>query len=122
VSAVSRASANGLPQASNGRAIGSVVVGVAAVAAVPLTVAASRYFTEITLVRSCTSAIMAAALGLVAIVLARRGRETVQRTLGRSGGEGAARAGKALGVVALWIAATTGLALAFYALLTLFAD
>ena len=59
---------------------------------------------------------------LFAIVLARRGQETVGRTLGRSGGEGAARAGKWLGVLALWIAATTGLALGFYFLLTLFAD
>ena len=50
------------------------------------------------------------------------GTETVQRTLGRSGGGGAARAGRVLGVVALWIAATVGLAVGFYWLLTLFAD
>jgi hypothetical protein len=111
-----------LPRARNPRASLSLVVGVVAVAIVPLAIAASQYFDELTLVESCVSAALAALLGIFAIALARRGRETVQRTLGRSGGEGTARAGKWLGVLALWIAATTGLALAFYALLTLFAD
>ena len=116
------ASANGLPQAKNGRALASVAVGVVAVAAIPMAIAASRFFAELTLVRSCGAAIVAAVLGTSAMILARRGRETAQRTLGRSGGEGAARVGGALGLIALWIAATAGLAVAFYWLLTLFAD
>jgi hypothetical protein len=33
-----------------------------------------------------------------------------------------ARAGRWLGLIAIWLAATTGLAVAFYGLLTLFAD
>ena len=111
-----------LPRARNPRASLSLVVGVLAVAVVPLALAASRYFDELSLVQSCASAALAAVLGVFAIVLARRGRETAQRTLGRSGGEDAARVGRWLGVIALWMAATTGLALAFYALLTLFAD
>jgi hypothetical protein len=111
-----------LPRARNPRASASLLIGLLAVATVPLAIAASRYFDELTLVQSCASAALAALLGVFAIVLARRGRETAQRTLGRSGGEGAARVGKWLGVLAIWIAATTGLALAFYALLTLFAD
>jgi hypothetical protein len=111
-----------LPRARNQRASASLVVGVVAVAIVPLAIAASRYVDELNLVQSCASAALAALLGGFAIALARRGRETAQRTLGRSGGEGAARAGRWLGVLALWIAATTGLALAFYGLLTLLAD
>jgi hypothetical protein len=111
-----------LSPARNPRASASLVVGLFAVAIVPLAIAASRFFDELTLVQSCASAGAAALLGLFAIALARRGRETAQRTLGRSGGEGAARVGRWLGVIALWIAATTGLAVAFYALLTLFAD
>ena len=111
-----------LPQARNPRATASLAVGVTAVAVVPIAIAASRFFDELTLVRACASAALAAALGLFAIVLARRGRETAQRTLGRSGGEGAARVGRWLGLIAIWLAATTGLALAFYGLLTLFAD
>ncbi len=111
-----------LPRARNPRASASLVVGVLAVVIVPAAIAASRYFDELTLVQSCASAAAAALLGLAAVALARRGQETAERTLGRSGGEGSARAGKLLGVIALWIAATTGLALAFYFLLTLFAD
>ncbi len=61
-------------------------------------------------------------LGLYAIVLARRGRETVERTLGRAGGKGAARAGRALGVLGVCMAITAALALGFFGLLTLFAS
>ena len=111
-----------LPRARNPRASASLVVGLLAVVIVPAAIAASRYFDELTLVQSCASAAAAALLGIAAVVLARRGQETAERTLGRSGGEGTARAGKWLGVTALWIAATTGLALAFYFLLILFAD
>lgn len=111
-----------LPRARNRRASASLVIGVIAVAIVPIAIAASRFFDEITLVRACASAVLSAALGIFAIVLARRGRETAQRTLGRSGGVGAARIGRWLGLIAIWLAATTGLALAFYGLLSLFAD
>jgi hypothetical protein len=120
VSAVARA--NGLSRARNGRAWASVVVGAAAVLVCPLAIGVSRYFDELTLVQSCASAIVAFVLGTVAIVLARRGEETSQLTLGRSGGQGAARTGRIFGLVALWIAATIGLAVGFYWLLTLFAD
>ncbi len=111
-----------LPRARNPRASWSLVVGLLAVATVPLAIAASQYLDELTLVQACASAALAALLGVFAIALARRGRETAQRTLGRSGGEGAARVGRWLGVIALWMAATTGLTLAFYFLLTVFAD
>lgn len=120
MSAVARA--NGLPQARNGRAWASVVVGLVAVAACPLAIGSSAIFDELSLVESCASAIVAVLLGLAAIALSRRGTETVQRTLGRSGGAGAARTGRMLGALALWIAATIGLAVGFYWLLTLFAD
>lgn len=118
----SRTSANGLPRARNPRAFASLLIGLAAVAVVPLAIVASRFFEEVTLVRACASAALAGLFGISAIVLARRGRETAQRTLGRSGGERAARAGRLFGMLAVWIAATTALALAFYGLLTLFAD
>ena len=121
MSAAAQASESGLAPARNGRATASVIVGIVAVSTVPLAIVASTFSTEITLLRACASAIAAAVLGMSAIVLGRRGRDTVQRTLGRSGGGATARAGRALGVVALWIAATVGLTVAFYGLLTLFA-
>ena len=45
-----------LPRARNPRASASLVVGVAAIAIVPLAIAASQYFDELTLVQSCASA------------------------------------------------------------------
>ena len=122
MTAVSGTATNGLPPARNRRASASLAVGLAGVTIVPLAIVASRFFDELTLLRACASAGVAAVLGIYAIALARRGRETAQRTLGRSGGETKARAGRWLGWTAVWLAATTGLALAFYALLTLFAD
>ncbi|HEU0303872.1 MAG TPA: hypothetical protein VFR32_04760 [Gaiellaceae bacterium] len=119
---MSRAADSGLPHVRNRAATSSVALGLAAVLVVPAAIAASRYVEALSLVWSCASAALAALLGALAVAQARRARETVQRTLARSGGEGAARAGRILGVVGLWIAATTGLALAFYGLLTVLAD
>lgn len=113
---------NGLPRARNPRATASLLVGLLAVSAIPVGVLAAQSLEQITLVQSALAAVLAALLGAAAIVLARRGREVLERTLGRSGGERTARAGKALGVLALWLAGTVTLAVAFYGLLTLFAD
>lgn len=91
--------------------------------AVPAGIVLSRYSDRVTLIRSAYgSAPVSALLGLYAIVLGRRGRETVQRTLGRAGGGGAARAGRLLGTAGLCVAVTAGMALGFYGLLTLFAS
>jgi len=57
--------------------------------------------------------------GLVAIALARRARFEFQRTLGRSGGDGLAVAARVLGVVAVLISLTAGLAVGVYAVLVL---
>ena len=76
----------------------------------------------VTLVNSAGSAAVALLLGFIAIVLSRRAREYVQITLERAGGEGAARVGRALGVLGVLIGATVALALGFYGLLALFAD
>ena len=76
----------------------------------------------VTLLNSSGSAAVAALLGLTAVVLARRARERIEITLGRAGGEGMARAGRTLGVLAMLLGATAALAVGFYGLLTLFAD
>jgi hypothetical protein len=91
--------------------------------AVPAGIVLSRYSDRVTLLRSAyVTAPVGGILGLYAIVLARRGRETVERTLGRAGGERAARVGRLLGVAGVCIAVTAGMALGFYGLLTLFAQ
>jgi len=89
-------------------------------AAVPAGVALARE-TRVTLLQSSGSIAIAAVLGFAAIVLARRASERIQITLGRAGGAGAARLGRALGILGLLVAATAALALGFYGLLKLFA-
>ncbi len=113
-------SAGALPAPRNPRATASTLVGALAVLAVPAGVVLSWATDQVTLVQSSASAAFAFVLGGYAIVLARRGRETVELTLGRSGGAGAARAGKALGTLGVCIAITVGIAVGFYGLLTLF--
>ena len=55
--------------------------------------------------------------GVAAIVLARKARRLVQRTIGRVGGERSARIGGALGVLGLCIAASATIAVALYEVL-----
>jgi hypothetical protein len=105
----------------NPRARWSVVCGALAVASVPVGVLLARYTQQVTLLNSSGSIVPAVLFGVSAIVLARRGREHVQITLGRAGGAGAARAGRLLGILGLLVGATAALALGFYGLLTLFA-
>lgn len=81
----------------------------------------ARQLQSVTLVNSSGSIAVAFLLGFSAIVLARRARERVQITLGRAGGQRAARVGRLLGVLGVLVGLTTGLALGFYGLLVLFA-
>jgi hypothetical protein len=112
-----------LPPVGNPRATAASVLGLFAVAAIPIGVAASYYLEQVTLLWEATvSAPAAFLLGWAAIVQARRGREQLQRTIGRSGGEAAARLGRLLGIVGICLAITAGLAVGFFGLLTLFAD
>ncbi len=99
-----------------------MVTGLASVLAVPGGIVLSRYSDAVTLLQSIASAGPGLVLGGSALLLARRGRETAERTLGRAGGMAAARAGRLLGLAGVCVAVTAALAVAFYGLLTLFAD
>ena len=110
------------PRSGNPRARASVVAGALAVLAVPAGVVLSYYSDAVTLLHSTGSAAFALGLGAYAILLARRGWETCQRTLGRAGGEKAAFAGNVLGVLGVCIGLATALAVGFYGLLALFAS
>ena len=89
--------------------------------AIPAGVVLSYYSATVTLVESTSSAGLAILFGLYAIALARRGRWTLARTIGRSGGARAARAGRLLGWLGLCMGISAGLAVGFYGLLTIFA-
>jgi hypothetical protein len=108
-------------RSGNPRAAASVVLGLLAVLAIPAGVVVSYYSVTVTLVESSSSAGLAFIFGLYAIVLSRRGREAFARTIGRAGGQRAARVGKLLGALGLCMGLTAGLAVGFYGLLTVFA-
>jgi hypothetical protein len=56
---------------------------------------------------------------LIAIALARRARFDFQRTLGRVGGDGLAAAARLVGILAVLVSLTAGLAVGVYAVLVL---
>jgi hypothetical protein len=105
----------------NPAAFASVLVGLVAVLAMPAAYVIQYYSQTVTLLQSTVSAAFATVLGLWAILLARRGGWTVARTIGRSGGAGAAKTGKLLGWLAFCAGISAGLAVGFYGLLTIFA-
>jgi hypothetical protein len=106
---------------SNPSAVASVVIGLLAVLVIPVAVVIQYYSTQVTLVQSTISAAPALVLGVWAIALARRGRFAFVRTIGRSGGERTARAGRLLGWLGLTMGTIAALSVGFYGLLTIFA-
>ncbi len=82
--------------------------------------AAARELERVTLVQATAATCGSALLGLLALVLARRARRNLERTLGRAGGRGAVRTGKALGFLAVCVGLTAALALGFFELLSYF--
>ena len=110
------------PEASrssgNGRAVGAVAVGLLSVATMPVAIVATRYSESYELLHAGFAIPLAVALGIVAIWLARGALRHDDARLGRAGGRGAARLGRALGVLGIALAATGLVALAVYGLLT----
>jgi hypothetical protein len=107
-------------RARNDAARGSVLLALVGLAIPPLGFVAARKFEQVTLLQATAAACGSAVLGLAAVLLARRGLRNVERTLGRLGGGGTARAGRLLGAIALCIGLTAALALGVYALLNFF--
>lgn len=86
----------------------------------PVGFIAAQQLSQVSIVQATAATCGSAFFGLVAIVLARRGFRNIERSIGRVGGEGAARVGRLLGTISLCIGLTAGLALGFYALLNFF--
>jgi hypothetical protein len=106
--------------ARNGAARGSVLLGLLGLAVPVVAFVAARRLEQVSLLQATTATCASAVLGLAAVLLARRGRRNIERTLGRLGGEGTARAGRVLGLISLCVGLTAGLALGVYALLNYF--
>jgi hypothetical protein len=97
-----------------------VLCGLIGLAIPPVGFVAAQQLSRVTIVQATAATSVSALLGLAAILLARRGLRNIERTIGRLGGEGTARVGRLLGLLALCIGLTAGLALGFYGLLNLF--
>jgi hypothetical protein len=109
------------PQA-NPWARASVAVGLLAIAAIPAGIVLAREVSRVSLLDAGGAVPVAALLGGYAILLGRRARRQVERTIGRVGEARLASAGRVLGLLGLCLAFTAALALGFFGLLTLFAS
>jgi hypothetical protein len=108
--------------APNAAAWASVLFGLAALAVWPAAVAVARYSKRIGLVEALIVALPAGLLlALLAVLMARRARWRIQRTIGRVGGLRTAGFGRFVGLTGVCAAVTGGLALGFFGLLQLFA-
>lgn len=102
----------------NGRALAAVVAGLLSTATMPVAILATRYSESYDLLHAGLAIPVALLLGVLALRLARGALRHDDVRLGRAGGRGVARAGRALGILGLALAATCVVALAVYGLLT----
>ena len=82
--------------------------------------AVARQVESVSLVQATAVSCGSIALGGAAVLLARRGLRNVERTLGRLGGEGSARVGRLLGLLALCAGLSAAIAIGVYLALNLF--
>jgi hypothetical protein len=104
-------------RARNTAAWASVVLALLGVALPVVAFAAAHQLQKVSLVQATVAACGSVVLGGAAVLLGRRGLRNVERTLGRAGGEGAARVGRLLGVIALCIGLAAAIALGVYGVL-----
>ena len=95
-----------------------MVVGLLAVATMPVAILATRYSESYDLLHAAFAIPVAVVLGALAIGLGRGALRLDDLRLGRAGGRGTARVGRALGVLGIALAATCLVAVAVYGLLT----
>lgn len=97
------------------------MLGTLAVAAIPAAVLASRYVPSIPLLRALYAGVPSAlVLALLARAAARRAGRAIGLTLGRSSGARAARAGRFLAYLGLYVGVMGAIALGSYAVLRLY--
>jgi hypothetical protein len=107
-------------RASNYAARASVLLGVLALVVPVAAYAAARQLDRVSLVQATVATCASALLGGIAILLARKGIRTIERTIGRAGGAGSARVGRLLGMLGICVGLTAGIALGVYGLLNYF--
>ena len=112
--AVPTASSNGVRPSVRGSAWTALLFGLAGAASLPFAVVAAYETSWWSYLESIWAAIPSAVLGLVAVLVARRAKKLARRSVLPGAGAGVARWGGRLGWLALYFAATAGLALAVY--------
>jgi hypothetical protein len=101
----------------NAPALWSVLLGLLAVAAIPVAVAYADRSPRVELIWAGVAVPVAALLGLAALGSARAGRRRAELTLHRSGAKTAV-VGRLLGLIGLLFAGTGAISLVVYAILT----
>jgi hypothetical protein len=107
-------------RARNHAARASVLLALLSLALPVVAYGAARQLDKVSLVQATIASCFSVLLGGGAVLLARRGFRTIERTLGRAGGEGSARVGRLLGVLGLCLGLTAAVALGVYGLLNFF--
>jgi len=102
----------------NGRAVAAVIVGLLAVATMPVAIVTTRYSESYELLQAGFVIPLGLLLGTGALALARAAVRHDDLRLGRAGGQRTARAGRALGVLGVALASTALVAVAVYGVLT----
>ena len=100
-----------------GRAAWSAVLGLLATLTLPVAVVATRYSASYDLLHAAFAIPLAAALGIAAIVLARRARALDKATVSGTGSGRAGRVGRLLGILGLCMAASATISVAVYEVL-----
>jgi hypothetical protein len=106
--------------ARNGRAGASLLLGFLAAAALPAAIALAELEHRYDLLQAGWAVPVALVLGLAAVLLSRRARVRVERTLGRVGGERTARVGRTLGVLGIMLGLSGAISVGIYLALTRF--
>jgi len=95
-------------------AVVSFIIGVLAVLAIPIAIYVTDQRNDLRLVHAGIAVPVGFLLGVSAIRLARRARRRIERTLGRAGGQAAARLGRILGWAGVYLALIGAISLAVY--------
>jgi hypothetical protein len=106
-----------VPTRGAAAAWGSVVVGLASVATLPIAVYLTRFSEAYELLHAGFAIPFGALLGFLSIRLGARARQRSAVTLGRGGGLGLARVGRITGIVGVCLALAGVVALGVYGLL-----
>jgi hypothetical protein len=104
-------------RSSNHRASIALLLGLAAVVAVPAAVVVSRQTLGVRLLDAVWAIPVAAICGVAALLFVRGARGRIRFTLERAGGRGRIRLGRFLAVTGLCVATSAAIAVGFYELL-----